>query len=224
MTRLNSACLDERMAAVRSLGVSVKVGVAPTAEVNNHVHSTYSFSPYSPTMIAVKAAQAGLKTVGIMDHDSVSGCVEFLEACKAVGIASTVGFELRVNMDDTLVQGRKTNNPDEANISYIAIHGIPANRLQAVEEFLKPVHQERLKRDRREVDKLNAYLVERGASTLDFDADIMPVSEASHGGSVTERHILYALSLKLIDARGRGSAIDRLCREPLTDQRAGKTT
>ena len=56
-------------------------------EVNNHVHSTYSFSPYAPADIPQKAKDAGLGTVGIMDHDSVSGCAEFLEACKQVNVA-----------------------------------------------------------------------------------------------------------------------------------------
>jgi len=207
LTGLNSATAKQRLAAVRLIGESVKDGVVQTDEVNNHVHSSYSFSPYPPTMIAVKAAQAGLQTVGIMDHDSVSGCAEFLEACKAVNIASTVGCEIRVNMDHTLVEGRKTNNPDEPNISYIALHGIPATRLQAVKEFLRPVHETRLNRDRLQVDQLNQLLTQRGAPVLDFDVDVMAISEAANGGAVTERHILYALSLKLIDTHGKGQAL-----------------
>jgi len=207
LTGLNSATVEQRLAAVQLIGESVKDGVIQTDEVNNHVHSSYSFSPYPPTMIAVKAAQAGLQTVGIMDHDSVSGCVEFLEACKAVNIASTVGCEIRVNMNHTLVEGRKTNNPDEPNISYIALHGIPATKLQAVKEFLLPVHEARINRDRLQVDKLNQLLTEQGAPALDFDADVMAISEAASGGAVTERHILYALSLKLIDVHGKGQAL-----------------
>lgn len=204
---LNSASAEQRLSAVRSLGESVKEGVVDTNEVNNHVHSIYSFSPYSPTMIAVKAARAGLQTVGIMDHDSVSGCVEFLEACKAVNIASTAGFELRVHMDGTRVQGRKTNNPDEPNISYIAFHGIPVTRMDAVKRFLEPIHDARIARDRLEVDKLNILLAARGAPSLDFEKDVLAISEAASGGALTERHILYALSLKLIDAHGRGQAL-----------------
>ncbi len=207
MTGLNSASVEQRLTAVRALGESVKDGVRQTEEVNNHVHSSYSFSPYPPTMIAVKAAQAGLRTVGIMDHDSVSGCAEFLEACKAVNIASTIGFEMRVNMDHTLVVGRKTNNPDEPNISYIALHGIPATKLAEVREFLQPVHEARIRRDRLEVDRLNKLLAERGAPGLDFDADVLAISEVASGGSVTERHILYALSLKLIDIHGKGQPL-----------------
>ena len=190
-------------------------GVIQTEEVNNHVHSTYSFSPYTPSMIAVKAAEAGLQTVGIMDHDSVSGCAEFLEACKAIGMASTAGFEMRVNMNGTSMEGRKTNNPDEPNVSYIALHGIPATQFKVVEKFLKPTHDARIARDRREVEKLNAVLSERGAPTLGFDADVAAISEAANGGSITERHILYALSLKLIDAHGKGQPLVDFIEGPL---------
>ena len=176
-------------------------------EVNNHVHSTYSFSPYTPAEIPLKAKEAGLGTVGIMDHDSVSGCVEFLEAAKAVNIAATAGFEMRVNMNGTSVQGLKTNNPDEPNISYIALHGIPATQFEAAAHFLKPIQEARMARDRKEVEKLNAVLTERGAPILDFDADVLSISEAARGGSVTERHILYAFSLKLIALYGKGDAL-----------------
>jgi hypothetical protein len=204
---LNASTVRERLATVRALGEQCGKDVVQTEEVNNHVHSTYSFSPYSPTMIAVKAAEAGLRTVGIMDHDSVSGCAEFLEAGKAVNIASTCGCEIRVNMDDTIMQGRKTNNPDEPNITYMAFHGIPATQFKAVERFLKPIHEARIRRDRKEVKKLNRLLVERNAPTLDFDTDIMAISQAAGGGSITERHILYALALKLIKAHGKGQQL-----------------
>jgi hypothetical protein len=186
---------------------STKGNEAPIEEVNNHVHSTYSFSPYTPSMIAVKAAEAGLQTVGIMDHDSISGAEEFLEACKAVEIASTIGFEMRVNMDGTAVEGRKTNNPDEPNISYIAFHGIPATQIERCVQFLKPIHDARIERDRKEVEKLNKILKERAAPTLDFEADVVSISNAKKGGSITERHILYALSLKLIKQCGKGKSL-----------------
>lgn len=176
-------------------------------EINNHVHSTFSFSPYAPAEIPAKAQAAGLGTVGIMDHDSVSGCAEFLDAAKKVGIAATAGCEVRVNMDGTLVEGRKTNNPDEPNISYIALHGIPRSQFPAVEKFLLPIHDARIARDRKEVELLNAKLAELGAPQLDFDKDVVAISEAPRGGSITERHILYALSLKLIAQFGKGAAL-----------------
>jgi hypothetical protein len=176
-------------------------------EINNHVHSTCSFSPYAPAEIPAKAKEAGLATVGIMDHDSVSGCVEFLDAAKKIGMAATAGCELRVNMDGTRVEGRKTNNPDEPNVSYIAFHGIPRTQFKAVAEFLKPIHDARIARDRKEVELLNARLTQLGAAQLDFEKDVVAISEAVRGGSITERHILYALSLKLIAAYGKGQKL-----------------
>ncbi len=146
-------------------------------------------------------------TVGSMDHDSVSGCVEFLEAAKVIGMAATAGCEIRVNMDGTLVEGRKTNNPDEPNVSYIAFHEIPRTQFAAVEKFLLPIHDARIARDRKEIELLNTKLTELGAPTLDFEKDVMAISEAANGGSITERHILYALSLKLIAAYGKGQKL-----------------
>jgi hypothetical protein len=158
-------------------------------------------------MAAVKAAEAGLQAVGIMDHDSVSGCREMLEAGKAIEIATTVGFEMRVDMTGTAVEGKKINNPDTVNNAYIAIHGIPADRIDEVKEFLKPINQARYERDRKEVEKLNAILSECGAPELDFDKDVWAISEAQNGGSITERHILYALSNKLIETFGKGEKL-----------------
>jgi hypothetical protein len=213
--KLNSGILSERLSAVREYGTKAGSRNNATEEVNNHVHSIYSFSPYAPTMIAVKAAEAGLRAVGIMDHDSVSGAEEFLEACEAVNIASTVGFEMRVNMTGTAVEGRKTNNPDSVNNSYIAIHGIPAGRLPEVRAFLEPICRARYQRDRLEVEALNRILSETGAPLLDFDADVWAISQAADGGSITERHILYALSRKLTERYGRGEPLLKFISEQM---------
>jgi predicted metal-dependent phosphoesterase TrpH len=215
LTALNHPDAAARLSALRELGESVREGVVPTDEVNNHVHTIYSFSPYSPVMAAVMAARAGLQAVGIMDHDSVSGGAEMLEACKAINIASTVGFEMRVDMTGTAVEGRRTNNPDTLNNSYMAVHGIPAGRLEEVRRFLKPMNEARIRRDRRQVERLNGVLLERGIEPLDFERDVRAISEAAAGGSITERHILYALSLKLIALCGKGPGLVRFVRQAL---------
>ena len=40
-------------------------------DVNNHIHTTYSFSPYSPTAAVYFARAAGLCTCGLMDRRKV---------------------------------------------------------------------------------------------------------------------------------------------------------
>jgi hypothetical protein len=176
-------------------------------EVNNHVHTSYSFSPYTPSEAALMARRAGLRAVGIMDHDSVSGGEEFLTACRTAGLASTVGFEVRVNADGTAMEGKKINNPDTRNILYMAVHGIPADRIADADAFLAPLRHERNKRNIRQVEALSIFLRSAGLPELSFEKDVLPVSMAAEGGSVTERHILYALALLLEKEWGRGEAL-----------------
>lgn len=179
--------------------------VVKNIEVNNHVHTTYSFSPYTPSGAAFYAWKAGLNAVGIMDHDSISGANELLEACKVLGIASTAGFEVRVNMNGTMVQGKKLNNPDSRNIAYMAVHGIPSSKFSEVEKFLAPLNIERNRRNREEVKKLNKLLLPYSLEPIDFEKDIISISNTKLNGSITERHILYALAKKITLKYGKGS-------------------
>ena len=207
---LNSPYRVERFAALREIARRIADGqetTQPTDEVNNHVHTTYSFSPYSPAMVAYRAWKAGLRAVGCMDHDSVSGAEEMIEACKIVGIASTVGCEIRVSFSGTAVEGRTLNNPDSANIVYIALHGIPHNKLPEVDSFLRPVREARNERNRRQVERLNALLPAYGLDPIDFERDVYPRSCAAEGGSITERHLLAALAAKIMEKTGKGSPV-----------------
>ncbi len=179
----------------------------PRGEVNNHVHTFYSFSPYSPSLAAFRAWQAGLSAVGIMDHDSVAGAAEMFKAGKSLGIATTAGFELRVSMSGTAVEGRKINNPDSPNIAYMAVHGVPSPSLPEAQTFLAPINHQRNKRNRVQTEALNSLLRDSGIPPLDFDSDVLAISRAAEGGSVTERHILYALARRIREIEGKGEGV-----------------
>lgn len=207
---LNGGSAETRLAALKTLMGKIDSGEIKRPEtgndVNNHIHSIYSFSPYSPTKAVWMAYNSGLKTAGIMDHDSVSGAEEFIKAAEIVGMAATVGAEVRVSMENTRLKGKKINNPDQNGVAYVALHGIPHTQISKFKEFFKPITEERIKRNRKMVDKINEIMMPYGI-ILDFDKDVLPISMLHEGGSVTERHILYALSLKLVDKFGRGKAI-----------------
>lgn len=215
---LNHPSRGKRLAAAEAVGARIRSGelaVAQSPEVNNHVHTTYSFSPYHPAMAAYKAYQAGLKAVGIMDHDSVSGAEEMLEAARSIGIASTVGFELRVSFAGTAIVGRKFNNPDSNDIVYVAVHGIPTQRLSEARRFLAPFNAARNERTRRMVDVLNQIVRGCGLVPLDFERDVVAISQARNGGSITERHLMCALANALIARVGKGAALVEFVRERL---------
>lgn len=207
---LSSPDRSRRLAAVRAAGEAAARGeikVATGREVNNHIHTTYSFSPYSPSHAAFMAWTAGLAAAGSIDHDSISAAEEMTRACAALGIGSTVGAELRVNFSGTPLAGRKINNPDTENNAYIVIHGVPHQKINEVKKFLEPINQARNLRNRKEVETLNTLLAGTGVETLDFERDVVSLSQAHNGGSITERHILYALCVKLLERAGKGAAL-----------------
>ncbi|GHU73303.1 hypothetical protein AGMMS49992_11430 [Clostridia bacterium] len=174
-----------------------------TFYVNNHIHTAYSFSPFTPAEAARQAQRAGLVTAGIMDHDSVSGAEEFLRACAEVGIAGTVGFECRCRMTGTPFECRRLNNPDQSGVAYVACHGIPRRSFEAADKWLAPFRAHREQRDRRMVERLNAVCSDASLH-ISYDEDVRPLSMVVKGGSVTERHILFALTKRLIDRHGKG--------------------
>ncbi len=176
---------------------------AQSGAVNNHIHTTYSFSPYTPTLAVVKAYMAGLSTAGIMDHDSISGAREFLKAGEMIGMKTTIGAECRASMELTPLYEKRINNPDQKGIIYMALHGVPHTQIDKLEAYFKPFVEARNLRNRKMVDNIN-NLFEPYGITLDFDTEVLPLSQYANGGSVTERHLLYALSLKIISVLGKG--------------------
>ena len=49
LSRLNAPTAEERLAALRDLLPRTRFPAADSRYVNNHIHTIYSFSPYSPT-------------------------------------------------------------------------------------------------------------------------------------------------------------------------------
>ena len=186
-----------------------------TEEVNNHVHTKYSYSPYSPIYAAYSARAAGLRAVGSVDHDSIGAAFEMAEACRVLGIASTTGCELRVSFAGTRLEGRKINNPDTDTIAYIVFHGVPRTRIGEVSRFLEPIRAARFDRNRHQVDKLNSEFTRVGLPPVSFESDVYPSSWARAGGSITERHILEAATRAVMKAFPRPEAVMAFLTESL---------
>lgn len=204
-----------RLDSVRILAEGIAKGNIPSPVSlgygNNHIHTFYSFSPYSPARAVWAAYTAGLDTAGIVDHDSVSGTREFLEAGKILGMATTIGMECRVDFSKTRLQGRSINNPDQVSLAYMAIHGIPHTQIDRLQDFFASYSRERNKRNIKMTGRINELLTAFGI-TLDFEKDVKPLSKWEEGGSITERHILFALSLKLIEKFGKGRLLTSFLR------------
>ena len=117
LNRLNAPSAEERLAELRAVLPEASFPPMVPQYINNHIHTTYSFSPYSPTAAVYAARMEGLCTAGIIDHDSIAGAREFIAAAEIVDMPVTVGMECRVSMAGTRLDGRRTNNPDQVGVS-----------------------------------------------------------------------------------------------------------
>ena len=124
---------------------------------------------------------------------------EFKRACEIVGLGSTCGVEVRCKFDRGF---GKINHPDQANCIYMAAHGIPKQNVKAFNEYLDFSRKKRNERNAKMCQLITGKFGKFGVE-LDFEKDVLPLSESKDGGSVTERHLLYALAVKLDQKFGR---------------------
>jgi hypothetical protein len=197
--KLNAKSVEKRLLALTQLVKEEEKPISRENDANNHIHTIYSFSPYSPTKAAYMAYRAGLTSAGIMDHDSLSGGKEFKKACEILNIGSTCGVEVRVKFNKGF--GR-INHPDQTECLYMASHGIALRYIDEFNDYISSFREKRNERNAK-MCKLITDKFSKFGITLDFNKDVYPLSEAKDGGSITERHLLYALAVKLLERFGK---------------------
>lgn len=198
---LSAPTAEERLNNLEALVAHEETPAVLREYANNHIHTTYSFSPYTPTAAVWFARAAGLPTAGIMDHDSIGGGEEFRAAGRIAGVGTTCGLECRISMAGTPFADRKLNSPDQPGVAYMAIHSVPADKFGRLQEVFAPLRERRNARNRRMVARINEIVAPSGIE-LDFERDVLPLSMFDRGGSVTERHLLAALALRITDTVG----------------------
>ena len=198
LLKLNGDTPQSRLEALEHIKSLGKPRRESRSFANNHIHTFYSFSPYSPTAAVYIAWKSGLCAAGIVDHDSVSGAMEFANAGKLLGLPTTIGCECRVDMSATKLAGRRINDPDQPSIAYVAMHAIPPDKLDHVDNFFAPRRKLRNERNAKMCERLSLITKPLGIN-IDFESDVLPLSHAAEGGSITERHILFALVKKLLE-------------------------
>ena len=153
---LNADTPEERLENLKALIAEEKARPEVKPEfANNHIHTIYSFSPYSPTAAVYMARAEGLETAGIMDHDSIGGAIEFRKAGEIAGIGTTCGLECRASLDATSMRGKRLNSPDQAGIAYMAIHSVPASGFARLQEVFAPLREKRNVRNRKMLANIN---------------------------------------------------------------------
>lgn len=198
---------EDRLAALAAV-LNDEEFPAWVPESNNHIHTCYSFSPYTPTAAALNARRAGLRVVGSVDHDSIAAAPEMTGACRLLGMGSVTGFEIRAFFDPNgPFATRKLNNPDSEGIAYMTVQGVPAPAREKVTEWLAPKRAARLERTLKMAEAANKILVDLGLEPFDPQTDMVGISQYANGGGITERHLLAAMASALIKGFGRGQSL-----------------
>jgi predicted metal-dependent phosphoesterase TrpH len=134
-----------------------------------HIHSTYSDGVYSPCELVSKAAELGLDTISITDHDCVTGVDEAVRCAGEFGVNVISGIELSASLN-----GREVHI-----LGYFFDSSNP--ELLATVSYLR---DERIKRAERIVNKLNR---------LKIPITMESVLRFSGAGSVGRPHIARAV-------------------------------
>ena len=198
----------KRLKYAKKLGKLLKKDKSPadwTRGCCGFIHSEYSFSPYTPATAAYMAYNNRLKCAGLVDTGTLAGREEFLTAAGYFGldVLSGVGYStlLPVPFRDLCnVQSR-----DYSRFIYLAGFGFPSVGIKKIDGFLAEYRKERQECNRKTLVQINGQFKELG--NLSYETDVLPVTKAEEGGSVTRTHVMLALARRLMRLVGTQNAL-----------------
>tara|TARA_B100001939_G_scaffold348108_1_gene372724 strand:- start:3931 stop:5787 length:1857 start_codon:yes stop_codon:yes gene_type:complete len=97
------------------------------APLRNHSHYSLLLSTSRCNQIAEKCAQSGYKYAGLTDLGTVSGCVNFIQACKKHDLKPIIGSEITLKEGGTLTLICKNNSAWRELLVLISLCNDPAN-------------------------------------------------------------------------------------------------
>lgn len=139
-----------------------------------HTHTSYSDGLDSPTRLVAKAAQQGLHSIAVTDHDILAALPEAQHAGCDCGVEVLVGVELTVQYQQY------------DDIHLLGYFFDPTHT--ALQEQLALAQQHRLQRGVAMLERINARLVQDGKAPLD-QAHVLQ----SARGALTRPHLAHAL-------------------------------
>jgi len=187
--------LEQRIAALSEL--CTQLGPRLRRGTNCHIHTSESFSVFrSPAEAVWQAAREGIAALGINDHYTVAGHEEFRRACEVAGIAAGFSMEAVAVDRDAAEAGLKLNDPDNPGRIYLCGKGITRIPPETSPEMQSLARMRAaLERRNREITAKVAELFRDrlGASGPTWEN----VVALTPRGNVTERHVAYAILLRL---------------------------
>ena len=156
--------------------------------IDLHLHTTASDGLLAPAALVARAAQCGLQTISVTDHDTFAGLAEAGEAARRHGLQLVSGVEITAVED-----GR-----DVHMLAYFIDHSSPA-----FAGFLESQRADRVRRVREIADRLVAL-------GFGVDSDRLLASTPERTGHSIGRPQIADALVAAGHARDRDDAFDRL--------------
>lgn len=153
-----------------------------------HCHTTHSDGSLSVDELADAMAQQSVTVWSLTDHDTIAGWGEARTAAKERNITFVPGVELTCDVelpwDETILEANSRNRPPS---SWHLLAYFPyepnAEGMKKFEEWLSPLHEDRVPRMLEMIDKVNAF-----GMTIDAQ-DVLSRAK----GSVGRPHLAMAM-------------------------------
>lgn len=162
------------------------------------LRSTYSFSSYSPSMLAYLAYKSGTGLAGILDVATLEGVNEFTKGCKLFGVHTCVGVDLKT----------KPHIADN-DYSVCGVVGIAQKNLKTASKFLRPYRDAFREQVSITVAELNKKIAGLKIK-ISVSKDVLPLTKVYSGGTVTNRHVWLACSKKFVASFGKTEILAKL--------------
>jgi len=135
----------------------------PAFPIDLHTHTTASDGTHTPTQLGERAARLGIRTLGVADHDTISGLNEALAAGERLGLEVVPGveFSLRHEVDKHFVGIHL--------LGYLIDFTDPA-----LMDVMERVRQGRVEQKKRQIEKLQEFGFEISVEEVFARADGVP--------------------------------------------------
>ena len=124
--------------------------------VDLHIHSIHSDGLYSPAELVTKAANEGLQTIALADHDSVDGIDEAIEAGRLLDIEVLPAVELSVEygqFHDVHLLGYLVDHHDQDFVGKLS--EFRARRDERGREIIKKINDRLLRNNQQTISYTN---------------------------------------------------------------------
>ncbi|MBR5439017.1 MAG: hypothetical protein IKV61_02250 [Clostridia bacterium] len=194
---LNSKRISTRRFCLKSLVKFQKKHNEDVPSTKNvaplHYATNFYNSPYSPSACAYEAYRCGCYLIGINDYASLNGSEELSQAASILKMPYSIGYFV-----DCMPLLKEKQ-------SALYTYGISVKYYKEIDERLKFLRQEKLRRVLTVLDEINLEIKKYGLEVS--KKEVIKTSNYKKGGALTEKHIAIRLAEKICDKFSKNGGV-----------------